>query len=124
MVTLKLDDRRDADRYDIVESFEALDRQKTGRLEFEQAYSLLLGLGYITDYKKKDEFDPTALQAAARRIESVQNENYNDVDFQSGIKLETLLTVVDTVRACLRLPSLATERNHKKRGEDICGSRC
>ncbi len=98
MVTLKLDDRSDTDRYDIVESFESLDTQKTGRLEFELAYSLLLGLGYITDYKKKDEFDPTTLKQAARRIESVENENFNEIDFQAGIQLETLLTVVAKVR--------------------------
>lgn len=99
MVTLRLDDHTDIDRYDIKESFEALDTQKAGRLDFDLAYSLLLGLGYITDFKKKDEFDHTALEEAARKIQSFQNENYDDVDFRSGIQLETLLTVVDTVRS-------------------------
>ena len=106
MVTLRLDDHTDTDRYDIKESFEALDVQKTGRLDFELAYSLLLGLGYITDYKKKDEFNHKTLEEAARRIESVQNENYNSLDFRSGIKLETLLTIVDTVRTFLDLEEI------------------
>ena len=109
MVTLTLDDRSDTDRYDIKQSFEALDRQKTGRLEIELAYLLLLGLGYITDYTKKDEFNPTTLEEAAKRIESVNIESQYGMNFISGIKLETLLVVVATVRAFLNLPSLLLE---------------
>jgi hypothetical protein len=108
MVTLTLDNHSDADRYNIKESFEALDRQKTGRLEIDLAYTLLLGLGYITDYKKKDEFTPAALEEAAELIESAESENNSNgaVDLSSGITLETLLTVVATVRALFYLPSL------------------
>ena len=108
MVTLTLDNHSDADRYNIKESFEALDRQKTGRLEIELAYTLLLGLGYITDYKKKDELTPATLEEAAKRIESAERENNCNaaIDLSSGITLETLLTVVATVRALLYLPSL------------------
>lgn len=98
MVTLRLDDEADRNRYDIIESFEALDTQKTGCLDFDVAYTLLLGLGYMPDYKKKDDFNVTALKKAAERIESVQNENYNGVQYGSGIGLETLLAIVDTVR--------------------------
>lgn len=97
MVTLRLDDETDVDQYDIKESFEALDTQKTGRLDFELAYSLLLGLGYMSDYKKKDDFNVSTLEQAAKRIENAQNENYDGV--QSGIDLDTLLAVVDAVRA-------------------------
>ncbi len=97
MVTLRLDDEAERDQYDIQESFEALDTQKTGRLDFELAYTLLLGLGYMSDYKKKDDFNVTALEEAAKRIENVQNENYNGRQYRSGIDLETLLAVVDTV---------------------------
>ena len=116
MVTLTLDNHSDADRYDIKESFEALDRQKTGRLRIGLAYALLLGLGYITDYKKKDEFNPATLEEAAKQIESVESENnYNDVvDLSSGITLETLLTVVATVRALLDLPSLLPNETRMK----------
>lgn len=96
MVTLTLDDRSDTDIYDIKQSFEALDRQKTGRLKIELAYLLLLGLGYITDYTKKDEFNPTTLEEAAKRIESVEIESQYGVNFISGIKLETLLVVIAT----------------------------
>jgi hypothetical protein len=116
MVTLTLDNHSDADRYDIKESFEALDRQKTGRLQIGLAYALLLGLGYITDYKKKDEFNPATLEEAAKQIESVESENnYNGVvDLSSGITLETLLTVVATVRALLDLPSLLPNETRMK----------
>ena len=105
MVALTLvDDHVDKDsRYDIEESFEALDIQKTGRLDVELAYSILLGLGFIPDYKKKDEFNLTALEEAARQIESSENQNYNDANLSSGIKLETLLAVVDTVSAFFNL---------------------
>lgn len=96
MVTLTLNDDGDTDIYQIKESFEALDIEKTGRLEIELAYLLLLGLGYITDYKKKDEFNPTILGEAAKRIESVETENYDGVDLNYGIKLETLLKIVAT----------------------------
>ena len=98
MVTLGLDDEADRNRYDIMESFEALDTQKTGCLDFDVAYTLLLGLGYMSDYKKKDDFGVTTLKEAAKRIESVQNENYDGAQYGSGIDLETLLAVVDTVR--------------------------
>jgi len=97
MVTLTLDDNIDTDRFDIQESFEALDGEKTGRLGVELAYMLLLGLGYMSDYKKKDAFTPATLEETAKRIESSDNESYNDSGF--GIKLETLLTIADTVRA-------------------------
>ena len=99
MVTLTLDDDIDADRFDIKESFEALDGQKTGRLGVDLAYTLLLGLGYMADYKKKDDFTPATLKETAKRIEISENGSYNKDDFRCGIKLETLLTIVATVRA-------------------------
>ena len=97
MVTLTLDDNIDIDRFDIQESFEALDGDKTGRIGVELAYTLLLGLGYMADYKKKDAFTPATLKETAKRIESSDNESYNDSGF--GIKLKTLLTIVAMVRA-------------------------
>lgn len=101
MVSFTLDEHSDTDssRYDIEESFEALDIQKTGRLEVELAYSLLLGLGYLPDHTKKDIFNPRALEEAAKRIESVENKDGKALS--SGITLETLLKVVDTVSAFL-----------------------
>ena len=97
MVTLKLDEHSSRERNDVVEGFEALDVHKTGRLGVDLAYTLLLGLGYMNDYKKKKEFSPDILKEIAGRIESVENENLNPVDTDSGMKVETLLKIVATV---------------------------
>ena len=101
MVKFVLDhnNHNDEDIYDIKESFHALDRQKTGRLEINLAYTLLLGLGYITDYTRKDEFTPATLEEAAKRIQRIESEKINDTHLNFGIELETLLTVIATVRA-------------------------
>mmetsp|Transcript_15538 Transcript_15538/g.33583 ORF Transcript_15538/g.33583 Transcript_15538/m.33583 type:complete len:158 (-) Transcript_15538:607-1080(-) len=96
MVTYTLNNDNDPDRYDIKESFEALDTLRTGRLGVDLAHTLLLGLGYMSDYKRKDEFTPTTLAEMARRIESEDTENRNSADFESGIRLETILTIVAT----------------------------
>lgn len=96
MVTLKLDEHSSRERNDVVEGFEALDVHKTGRLGVDLAYTLLLGLGYMNDYKKKKEFSPDILKEIAGRIESVENENLNPVDTDSGMKVETLLKIVAT----------------------------
>jgi len=96
MVTFKLEEHPDTHLYDIKESFEALDTQRTGRLDIELAYTILLGLGYISDYTKKDEFGVTALEEAAKQVDNF-SDNQDDVEMNSGIKLETLLTVVTTV---------------------------
>mmetsp|Transcript_5867 Transcript_5867/g.14609 ORF Transcript_5867/g.14609 Transcript_5867/m.14609 type:complete len:106 (-) Transcript_5867:451-768(-) len=98
MVTFILDHQNDKDVHDIKESFYALDRQKTGRLKIELAYTLLLGLGYI-NFTRKDEFNEFTLEEAAKRIESIESESRNEADFDSGIRLDTLLTVIATVRA-------------------------
>ena len=110
MVTFSLDDSSgndvDADRYDIEESFGALDVHKTGRLGFDLAYTLLLGLGYLGNYKKKNDFTPGILKQLTKQIEENDglsmdgrsNNNNNDEGIELGIKLETLLTIVATVR--------------------------
>ena len=110
MVTFSLDDSSgndvDADRYDIEESFGALDVHKTGRLGFDLAYTLLLGLGYLGNYKKKNDFTPGILKQITKQIEKKDglsmdgrsNNNNNDEGIELGIKLETLLTIVATVR--------------------------
>jgi hypothetical protein len=107
MVTFSLDDSGndvDADRYDIEESFGALDLHKTGRLEFDLACTLLLGLGYLGNYKKKDDFTPGILKQLTKQIENddllKDGSSSNNVDegIELGIKLETLLTIVATVR--------------------------
>ena len=97
MVTFTLDNRNEKEIYDVKESFHALDTQKTGSLKFELAYTLLLGLGYITDHRKKHEFSLATLEEAAKRIQSVENDNTNGADLNSGIKLDTLLTIIATV---------------------------
>ncbi|OEU06303.1 hypothetical protein FRACYDRAFT_255226 [Fragilariopsis cylindrus CCMP1102] len=108
MVTFSLDDSSgndvDADRYDIEESFGALDVHKTGRLGFDLAYTLLLGLGYLGNYKKKNDFTPEILKQLMKQIEENDgllidgrsNNNNNDEGIELGIKLETLLTIVAT----------------------------
>jgi hypothetical protein len=109
MVTFSLDDSGndvDADRYNIEESFGALDVHKTGRLGFDLAYTLLLGLGYLGNYKKKNDFTPGILKQLTKKIEndvllkdgSSNSNNNNDEGVELGIKLETLLTIVATVR--------------------------
>ena len=110
MVTFSLDDSSgndvDADRYDIEESFGALDVHKTGRLGFDLAYTLLLGLGYLGNYRKKNDFTPGILNQLTKQIEKNDglsmdgrsNNNNNDEGIELGIKLETLLTIVATVR--------------------------
>ena len=54
-----------------------------------KAYSLLLGLGYLDDYKRKDAFTCVELKESAKQID--------DRD-QEGLKLQTLLTIIATVR--------------------------
>ncbi|VEU33621.1 unnamed protein product [Pseudo-nitzschia multistriata] len=105
MVKFTINDDNDSNRHDIIESFEALDTSKTGRIGVDLAYTLLLGLGYMSDYKRKDDFTLTTLEKSARRIERADCEDYDEADFESGIKLETLLTIVATH------PSLS-EKNH------------
>jgi len=102
MVTLSLDlvNDIDADRFDIEESFEALDVHKTGRLGFDRAYILLLGLGYLENYKKNFSFSLGMLKEFAKKIESDLQDDRDDEWFELGIKLETLLKIIATVRAC------------------------
>mmetsp|Transcript_4858 Transcript_4858/g.14057 ORF Transcript_4858/g.14057 Transcript_4858/m.14057 type:complete len:209 (+) Transcript_4858:244-870(+) len=97
MVKFALNDENDAQRHEIRESFEALDTKKTGRLGIDMAYTLLLGLGYSLDYKKQDEFTPSTLEALAKQIEQEDSENFDNADeLGSGIRLETVLTIVAT----------------------------
>jgi hypothetical protein len=123
MVTLTLNNYFDRERHEIEESFEALDAEKTGRLGIEHAYSILLGLGYIADYKKKDEFSPATLEEAAKEIERAESGDHDDSDWISGITLETLLKVVDTVRAMLGVPFFVVDRNQSltQAWHDDCG---
>eukprot|EP00536_Pseudo-nitzschia_multiseries_P008400 jgi/Psemu1/66509/estExt_Genemark1.C_2130016 len=74
----------DAERYDIRQSFAALDTRKTGRLGIDLAYTLLLGLGYLSDYTKKDEFTVTTLEALARKIEQHEDAEHHDHGADSG----------------------------------------
>ena len=57
-----------------------------------KAYSLLLGLGYLDDYKRKDAFTCVELKESAKQID--------DRD-QEGLKLQTLLTIIATVRIAI-----------------------
>lgn len=82
------------DEYDIEESFAALDEDKLGRLSIDQAYTLLLGLGYLKDYKQKDCFTPADLK------EAVRGAVWGDVeeDFTAErVSLKTLLKIVEKV---------------------------
>jgi len=98
MVTLSLDlvNDIDADRFDIEESFEALDVHKTGRLGFDRAYMLFLGLGYLENYKKNSSFSLDMLKEFAKQIENDSQDDRDDEGFELGIKLETLLKIVAT----------------------------
>jgi len=104
MVTLSLDlvNDIDADRFDIEESFEALDVHKTGRLGFDRAYILLLGLGYLENYKKNFSFSLGMLKEFAKKIESDLQDDRDDEWFELGIKLETLLKIIATHPALLQ----------------------
>jgi hypothetical protein len=89
------------DEYDIEESFDALDDDKLGRLSINQAYTLLLGLGYLKDYKQKDSFTPADLKEAALRVAAPQERSLSfNGDGTAGewLSLETLLKVVAKVR--------------------------
>lgn len=83
------------DQYDIEESFEALDEDKLGRLSIDQAYTLLLGLGYLRDYKQKTLFTPSDLKDSVRRI--VRGRMDEDGTGQ-WVSLTSLLLVVEKVR--------------------------
>lgn len=89
MVTLSLLDQltKVDDRFDIEESFDALDVHHTGRLGFDRAYTLLLGLGYLDDYKRKDAFTCVELKESAKQIDDRDHE---------GLKLQTLQTIIAT----------------------------
>jgi hypothetical protein len=83
------------DQYDIEESFEALDKDKFGRLSIDDAYILLLGLGYLKDYKQKDNFTPSDLKHSVRRV--VQGQMDEDGTGER-VSLKSLMHVVEKVR--------------------------
>lgn len=64
---------------------------------FFQAYTLLLGLGYLEDYKNKDIFTPVKLKEFAKQIDYDLTDDSN----HEGLKLQTLLTIVATVSIVL-----------------------
>ena len=57
-----------------------------------KAYTLLLGLGYLDDYKRKDAFTCVELKESAKQIDDRDHE---------GLKLQTLLTIIATVRIAI-----------------------
>lgn len=98
LVDNSVDDIDAAHRYDIEESFKALDVHRTGRLTTSYAFMILLSLGYLKSHKTQDAFTPSMLEEIAEKNEK-ELQDGNDDD---GIKLDTLLTIVATVRLCVK----------------------
>jgi hypothetical protein len=88
------------DEYDIEESFEALDESKLGRLSIEQAYTLLLGLGYLKDYKHSATFTVTDLKDCIRGI---VHGRMDEDETGEWVSLKALLLVVEKVRLAIGL---------------------
>mmetsp|Transcript_20411 Transcript_20411/g.32848 ORF Transcript_20411/g.32848 Transcript_20411/m.32848 type:complete len:201 (-) Transcript_20411:346-948(-) len=102
MVTLQfnVDDDEEED-HDLLESFDALDEDKLGQITVEQAYTLLMGLGYLQDYKKKDRFTLETIKMTLRQIaaqEQVSGDQNDDDDSDEneggGVTLERLKMIV------------------------------
>mmetsp|Transcript_4125 Transcript_4125/g.4678 ORF Transcript_4125/g.4678 Transcript_4125/m.4678 type:complete len:148 (+) Transcript_4125:248-691(+) len=58
---------------------------------------LLLGLGYLGNYKNHSSFSVVMLTELAKQIENDLQDNRDDEGVELGIKLETLLKIVATL---------------------------
>ncbi|KAL3927842.1 MAG: hypothetical protein SGARI_005212 [Bacillariaceae sp.] len=74
-----LDDERQ--QWDLHQSFDAMDDAKLGRLSISQAYTLILGLGYLQDYKAQDRFTPQILKDAVQTIQQQEQEEQGTVQY-------------------------------------------
>jgi Ca2+-binding EF-hand superfamily protein len=75
MVTITLDEEDDNDlEWDLQQAFDAMDEDKIGCLSIDQAYTVILGLGYLKDYRDKDRFTPEVLRVVVKGIRRKQHE--------------------------------------------------
>ena len=61
---------------------------------------LLLGLGYLGNYKNHSSFSVGMLTELAKQIENDLQDDRDEEGFELGIQLETLLKIIATVRVC------------------------
>ncbi|KAG7347767.1 hypothetical protein IV203_016472 [Nitzschia inconspicua] len=99
MVTFTLEEVDDDDiEWDLQQSFDAMDDEKLGRLSIDAAYTLLLGLGYMRDYKLRDRFtteDMTFAVRALRREQKVKNGEPFSKDDGDWVTMEILKQVIE-----------------------------
>jgi hypothetical protein len=62
------------DDYDLKDSFDALVGKVFGRITVEEAYQIILGLGYIKDYKMGEKFTTQTIQQTVDMIKNEQRE--------------------------------------------------
>ncbi|KAG7368427.1 hypothetical protein IV203_031170 [Nitzschia inconspicua] len=99
MVTFSLEEVDDDDiEWDLQQSFDAMDDEKLGRLSIDAAYTLLLGLGYMRDYKLRDRFtteDMTFAVRALRREQKLKNGEPFAKDDGDWVTMEILKQVIE-----------------------------
>jgi hypothetical protein len=99
MVTIALDEQDDNDlEWDFREAFDSMDEDKTRRLSIDQAYTVILGLGYLKDYRDKDLFTPEVLRVAVKAIRRQQQEpsegGYSFDDGREWVTLDVLKQIL------------------------------
>jgi hypothetical protein len=104
--TFDLENDEEQQQWDLKQSFESVDDDKLGILSVDQAYTLVLGLGYLQDYKAQDRFTPQILRDAVKAIRRQEREErgiygVGDDPDDDGVTLEVLQKVLDVYSSVL-----------------------
>jgi hypothetical protein len=91
MVAITLDEQDDDDwEWDLQQAFDAMDDDKIRHLSIDQAYTVILGLGYLQDYRDKDRFTPEVFRVAVKCIRRQQQKSKGGSSVDDGNEWVTL----------------------------------